>query len=464
MKTRVTSRASRTRGQALAVVLAATALPVLGLVARPASATPAPRTITASQLSLTFDGTDPERLTSIAWTLDGVVNTNYVAEGGGTCTGSSDPVEFFGQSYGDAGNLVVQGQTGTWSSTGTTATIASVGSTACGGSTVPVSTSYVIDDTPMYANEVQVTRTFHFPDQSTATGSLRAYVPRVPIGTYGEVRYPAVGGGIVTTDTSGNGAPVTGWDASQGWFADDNGSDTGMLVLRDPADTLTATVLADSDNFSGSNNSDFAVGPPAGGWTGDQTETEYLCFYKPATWSQDAKDAGRLPDGCGAFPSGRTATQSMSATVESGTLAISTTLPSVAFGTVHPGGSSGPISAGDIDYTNTLGDGSSWAATVAATDLTSGTATVPFTAMTYSPGSAVANSTGGDPAVQSNSAAFAGTDTAPGTTYSTPLTLVSGSSAAQGGFTQSGSTVTLQLPPGAAVGAYTGTLQYTIVG
>lgn len=166
----------------------------------------------------------------------------------------------------------------------------------------------------------------------------------------------------------------------------------------------------------------------------------------------------------GPSPVSESATQTVSVTVAAGTLAISTVQSSVAFGTVHPGGSSGAVGVGDIDYTNTLGDGSDWSATVAATDLTGSGNAIPFTALTYRPGATVSGASGSDPGAQTNTAAFAGTDTTPGTTYSSPVTLLNGTKAVEGDFVQSGSTVTLQLPPNAAAGSYTGTLQYTIVG
>ncbi|EQD50692.1 integrins alpha chain, partial [mine drainage metagenome] len=142
------------------------------------------------------------------------------------------------------------------------------------------------------------------------------------------------------------------------------------------------------------------------------------------------------------------ATQQTSLTVANGTLSINTLQGSVAFGTLRPGVSSGAIAAGEIDYTNTLADGSAWSATVAATDLVSGSTTVPFTAMTYSPGQTVSPQTGasGNPAPATNSSAFSGSDPTPGTSLSTPVTLVNGASTDQGSFAQTGSTVTLAVP------------------
>lgn len=258
------------------------------------------RTIASSQLSLTFDGTDPERVTHLTWAPSG--STNYVAEGGGSCTGSSDPQEYFGQAYGDAGDFVIRGQSGSWTSTGSTATISSVGNPSCGGTTTTVSTGYVIEDTSAYQNEVQVTRTFHFGTTAATTGSLRAYVPRLPISVYSSVLYPSsTSGSVTSTGTSADGTIVSDWDAKKGWFADDNGAGTGMLVLRDPGDALVGSLVVDNDMNSASNNSDIVVAQPAGGWVGDQTETEYLCFYSPSTWSSDDRNAGALPAGCGAF-------------------------------------------------------------------------------------------------------------------------------------------------------------------
>src|SRR5690348_14880356 len=70
--------------------------------------TPGSNTVTASRIAMAFgasDPNDPERVTSLKWTdSDGVQTGNLAASGGSTC---NEPIEFFGQSYGGAGGLVV---------------------------------------------------------------------------------------------------------------------------------------------------------------------------------------------------------------------------------------------------------------------------------------------------------------------------------------------------------------------
>jgi hypothetical protein len=166
------------------------------------------------------------------------------------------------------------------------------------------------------------------------------------------------------------------------------------------------------------------------------------------------------------------ATQNETATVTGGVLTISTANPTVAFGSLAPGASSPNTALGAILFTNTLGDGSSWTVTVASTDLvvTPGPATctaasgcIPaFGDVTINGGGSI-SPTG--PTLNSVPSTFSSfSDTTPGTTFSGPVNLVSGTSSEQNTYTNSGVTAQLTVPSGQLAGSYKGTLQYTITG
>jgi predicted component of type VI protein secretion system len=157
--------------------------------------------------------------------------------------------------------------------------------------------------------------------------------------------------------------------------------------------------------------------------------------------------------------------QSVSATVVAGTLTV--TAPPALVTNLTPGAQTTGISLGALAYTNTLGDGQSWSVTMTTTDwMFSGNA-IKFTDMAVQPG-ASSNITGavgavGTPTAGSN-ATFSGTDTTPGTTPSSPVTMATGTSSTQGVFTQTGATMSVTVPGGTPAGLYTGTITYTITG
>jgi hypothetical protein len=161
--------------------------------------------------------------------------------------------------------------------------------------------------------------------------------------------------------------------------------------------------------------------------------------------------------------SGAQATQCWTANVAGepvGELAIYLEKTTGSFGDIAPGSTSVPASVGNITYRNTLNNGQVWSSSVAATSLVAGSSVVPFTGITFVPGSTVTPSG----PVPGPAGAFTGTDTTPGTTYSDPRTLVTAQPADQGDFVHSGSTASLHVPVDASSGTYSGTLQYTITG
>jgi hypothetical protein len=167
--------------------------------------------------------------------------------------------------------------------------------------------------------------------------------------------------------------------------------------------------------------------------------------------------------------------ESLTVTAAAGTLSVSTASPTVAFPNTAKGANTGTVAVGNVSYTNSLADGSSWSVTVAGTDLLSapqvmngiscgstGSTCIPFTAETFIAGQTVTPSgpTPGPPM----GPALSGTDTTPGTTFSAAQTIASATSTVQGSFTQSGSTVSVAVPSGVNAAAYSGMLQYTITG
>jgi hypothetical protein len=129
------------------------------------------------------------------------------------------------------------------------------------------------------------------------------------------------------------------------------------------------------------------------------------------------------------------------------------------------------VAVGSIDYANTLGDGLSWSASVAATDLTSGASRIPVSDLSYAPSSVTAGSgaVGTTPTAGSGGAfSFACTgnvgDVAPGVSYSCPLSLLTAGSTTQGTWNQNANTATLTFPAGPPAGVYNGYLQYSVTG
>jgi hypothetical protein len=155
-----------------------------------------------------------------------------------------------------------------------------------------------------------------------------------------------------------------------------------------------------------------------------------------------------------------------------GTLSITVAQPSVNFGSQTAGTSSGPVSVGSISYNNTLEDGLSWSASVAATDLTSGTSHIPVGDLTYTPSSLTPGSgaVGTAPTAGSGGAfSFTGCtgnvgDVLPGVSYSCPQSLMTAGLSTQGAWDQSANTGTLFFPNGPLPGAYNGLLQYSVTG
>src|SRR3954453_23567525 len=287
------------RAVTLALVLALT----LAAQAAAVTITTSPKTVTAARVAMEFTASnpnDPERVTSLKWTdSDGVQTANLAASGGSSC---GEPVEFFGQSYGSAGGFVVAGSAGTWTSPAT-ATVQADSTTGGCGANVPIRTTYTFYDAAPAYNQVALTRRFDFTS-AHPSGDIRAYVPRLDIGTYSETLYPS-NGATPTLKTSspgncGSGCIVADWNGT--WFAlNSPGTHRGLLILRDPGDKVTGSLMIDADSYSNSNLSAVDL-TTSGAWTGFVSETEYLCLYDLKSWPQSRRNALQPPAGCGPFP------------------------------------------------------------------------------------------------------------------------------------------------------------------
>lgn len=268
-----------------------------------------PITVTGSRIAIDFDTVNPERVTNFQWLQSPTVTTpNFAAVGGPLVCG--DAVEFFGQAYGAESTLpapVVAGHLATLDRCGADLVISSAGPNDC--SDMPqfsVTTRY----TPYggaKADQLHVTRALTLgPTPAYPQTSLRAYVPRMKLGEgFTKVVYPNQANSATTTvdvygcpnDTvTGCNVPVgTTWNGR--WFAEIEPTGNALIVLRDAAPTLPATLAINYDSYSNSNLTAFML-QVTDGWPVLVTESETLCFADLTSWPQTARDAATLPATC----------------------------------------------------------------------------------------------------------------------------------------------------------------------
>lgn len=288
-----------------------------------------------------------ERVDQINWRRETnlTFGGDLANEGGGAC---GEVSEFWGQSYGNADGQspgpVVAGNRGTWGQRGQRSVeINSLSPTPCSGDTppVPVRTRYTFFDAGPAVNTVRLERRWTFAANQTHIATLaqgmRAYVPRLPGGTYSQVVFPnAAGTELLTRGTSG---PTVETDWNNSWVAlNAPGDNSGMLILRDPASVAAnpASVTLDNDGSSGSNNSGVTLDRPLANWIVPLSETEYLCFYDATTWPLAERSPTRLPDGC-----------------KAATAPINVTPPTVSAGAGNPtAGEAFTASPGTWDFSN----------------------------------------------------------------------------------------------------------------
>jgi hypothetical protein len=280
--------------------------------------------LTGGTLSLDFaDGTiggnstTIDRLDKLTWSggSGALAGQNLVSNSGpGSCSG--DPAEFWGQSYGEPEGtdplIIFSGSSATASNvttTSMTSTTTGMISCSCGNESqagAPAITVYnVFPAGDPNVNEMRVSRTIQFSSTTPVfnTNGVRGYVARLPIGTYNTVLIPNAAGTAINTVQAGScpgDCEITDWNGK--WFADDNGSGSGMVVFRDSSSTSPAIVSVNYDGSSSSNLTSIILLQPTGGWKAPVTETEWLCFYDPTTWTAAQQAAGTLPTGCAQHP------------------------------------------------------------------------------------------------------------------------------------------------------------------
>ena len=250
---------------------------------------------------------NPNRFDSVTWTnSSGAVTGNFAATGGPLVCG--DVYETFGEARGDdtaeEPRFIVAGTTATWKAV----TAGLVGSThtakkACEGTVVAgtVASSYFVVKSAAKINLFKVKRAFTFNDSgSGVNNNLRPFMARVSDVTYDTVLAPDSSNAIQTYSASNcdGSCSITNWNGK--WFADDDGTGNGIMIIRSATSKLPAELLLDHDGWSNSNVTSILLPPPSNGWSGTITEVQYACFYDPITWTTSARAAGRLPIGCAA--------------------------------------------------------------------------------------------------------------------------------------------------------------------
>ncbi len=199
---------------------------------------------------------------------------------------------------------MVAGHRGSWDLRGRrTVEIDGITPEGCSGDTppVPVRTRYSFFDEGPSANTIRLERRWSFSplQEPYAVQGMRAYVPRMPSGTYNQEIYPKGDGSLTTTGLC-NVCVVTGADWNGKWIAlNSSATNAGLMIIRAAANPSPASLTLDYDSSSGSNNSGVSLDRPLpSGWTAPLTETEFLCFYDATTWPVAERTATRLPDGC----------------------------------------------------------------------------------------------------------------------------------------------------------------------
>jgi hypothetical protein len=135
-----------------------------------------------------YSATDADRVDAISWINSaGTAVTNLVTSGGALHCG--DPQEFFGEAYGDNGdigvprpNAVIGGVISKWTGKLPIKGATAIKSLTTCDSTLDATTSshYALSTEANLINTLKVTRTFTF-SANPSNGNLRAYVPRLPL-------------------------------------------------------------------------------------------------------------------------------------------------------------------------------------------------------------------------------------------------------------------------------------------
>lgn len=258
---------------------------------------PSNRTLAAGNFYVAWDQANPEEVAYLSWKGSGNLTRAWSSP---YCPGD---LEFFGNSWvseneGDDSfffaSLVGWGTTGTWTGqAGTEVNIDSMSSGCPGSANFQIHTQYQFFEDELRANLMAVQRTFDFGADPYAHG-IRPFIPRLnPLDGFAQVLHPdASGEALISDSTCGYGCTAASWDGT--WFAIHNPATGQGVIVQRAASPYSVALWLDDDGGSFTNASSFVLQPPAEGFTGTVTETEYLCFYDSQTWLPSLT----LPEGC----------------------------------------------------------------------------------------------------------------------------------------------------------------------
>jgi hypothetical protein len=259
-----------------------------------------------SRITLEFDTNDSgtaDRVDSLVWIdSQGMATPNLAVSGGGPYCG--DPLEFFGQSYGDVDGgglyLVIAGSSANWTQkSAASGKSKTAGTDTCFPVVGKTTTSYGLGSGSAVENMMKIKRSFDFDASAlNNTNNLRAYVPRASMSIYYEVIYPDSTGTLQSfnVDECSTACEISNWNGK--WVADDDGNGDGIVLIRDPSSSWPAEIAADNDSDSESNLTSILLMRPEAGWSGKLSETEYLCIYDSTSWPAANRANGELPTGC----------------------------------------------------------------------------------------------------------------------------------------------------------------------
>ena len=276
------------------------------------SSNPGPHVLIGTKITLVFANPDTgftattgDRLDSLRWIDSAGISTGNLAVQGGPVV-CGDPIEFFGQAYGEPEGtlpgMVGAGAMSTWMpKSDLSAKTSTTGTTCTGLLAARTVTKYTVYTTPDRENVFRVTRRFKFSGSTPVFNGhgLRPYVPRLPLARYPTVLWPNAAGTALLTGDAGSCADdceTTDWN--ERWFADDDGAGSGVLVMRDSKSTAPALLAIRHDSLSGSNLTSVVLIQPRNGWKSEVVETEYLCFYDPTSWPPADRARLKPPAGC----------------------------------------------------------------------------------------------------------------------------------------------------------------------
>jgi hypothetical protein len=163
-------------------------------------------------------------------------------------------------------------------------------------------------------------------------------------------------------------------------------------------------------------------------------------------------------------------TQTLTGTSSAGVLSV-TAPATLVLPSLVGGSSTAATNLGSLSWTDTLNTATASSVTLAATDLYFAAGVgghIPFTNFTIAVDQAPTGNAlngGANAAAGAASQVLSGVDTTPGTTYSSPITLATGSATSVGTWGQSANMITVGVPANTIPGsAFTSTIQYTITG